>query len=62
MRGRRRKKHDCGCSGHPSGRPKVSRGPCYGYGDVRPAVIERRRGRRIARVWITAFNVDDVED
>jgi hypothetical protein len=55
------KKHDCSCSGHPSGQPKVSRGPCYGYG-VRAAVRERIRGKRVARVWLEAHDLEDVED
>jgi hypothetical protein len=55
------KKRDCGCSGHPSGRPKLTHGPCYGYG-VRAAVKERIRGKRIARVWLEARDVDDVDE
>jgi hypothetical protein len=58
---KRRKKRDCGCSGHPSGSPKMSRGPCYGYG-MRPAVHERIRGRRIERAWRDAAELEDVED
>lgn len=61
MKDRRKKKSDCGCSGHPSGRPKLSRGPCYGYG-VRPAVIERIRGKQIENAWLAAVDPEDVED
>jgi hypothetical protein len=61
MQDKRKKKSDCGCSGHPSGRPKLSRGPCYGY-SVRPAVIERIRGKRIEHVWLAATDPEDVED
>jgi hypothetical protein len=58
---KQRKKSDCSCSGHPSGQPKVSRGPCYGYG-VRSAVRERIRGKRIERTWLAAIELEDVED
>lgn len=58
---KQRKKRDCSCSGHPSGIPKVSRGPCYGYG-LRAAVRERIRGHQIERVWRGAVDLDDVED
>lgn len=58
---KQRKKRDCSCSGHPSGRPKVSRGPCYGDG-VRSAVRERVRGKWIERVWSEALDPEDVED
>ena len=58
---KRRKKSGCRCSGHPSGCPKVSCGPCYGYG-VRPAVRERIRGKRVERVWSAAIDLDDIED
>lgn len=61
MKDKGKKKSDCGCSGHPSGRPKLSRGPCYGYG-VRPAARERIRGRQIERVWREAIELEDVED
>ena len=61
MRGKRRKKRDCGCSGHPSGRPKLSRGVCYGD-CLRPAVRERIRGRQIERVWRAAIDLEDVDD
>ena len=54
------KKRDCGCSGHPAGQPKVSRGPCYGYG-LRTAVRERIRGKRIERLWREAIDPEDVE-
>jgi hypothetical protein len=53
------KKSDCSCSGHPSGQPKVSRGPCYGNG---AAVRARICGKRIARVWLGAVDLEDVED
>ena len=55
------KKRDCSCSGHPSGRPKVTHGPCFGD-SLRAAVRERIRGKRIARVWRTAISLEDVED
>jgi hypothetical protein len=55
------KKRDCNCSGHPSGRPKVSRGPCYGD-SLRIAVRERIRGRSIERTWLEAIDLEDVED
>jgi hypothetical protein len=58
---KRRKKSDCSCSGHPSGQPKVTRGPCYGCG-MRAAVRERIRGRQIERVWSEAIDLEDVED
>jgi hypothetical protein len=58
---KRSKKRDCGCSGHPSGQPKVTRGPCYGYG-VRAAVKVRIRGKRIARAWLEAVDLGDVEE
>lgn len=58
---KRTKKKDCGCSGHPSGRPKLSRGPCFGY-SLRPAVHERIRGRQIERAWKAAIDLEDVED
>jgi len=57
---KQQKKRDCGCSGHPSGQPKVSCGPCYGYG-VRPAVRERIYGKQIVRAWRTAPDLRDVE-
>jgi hypothetical protein len=57
---KRRKKRDCGCSGHPAGCPKISRGPCYGYG-LRPAVRERIRGKAIVRSWIAAADTADVD-
>jgi hypothetical protein len=55
------KKHDCSCSGHPFGRPKYGRGPCY-YGGLRPAVRERIRGKRIARAWLAAIKREDVDE
>jgi len=58
---KQRKKRDCGCSGHPSGRPKVTRGPCHGYG-LRAAVRERIDGRRVVRAWLLAEDLDDVEE
>lgn len=61
MKDKGTKKRDCGCSGHPSGRPKLSRGPCYGYG-VRPTVRERIRGHGIERAWCAANDLEDVED
>lgn len=57
---KQQKKHGCGCSGHPTGRPKVSHGPCYGDG-VRPAVRARIRGKQIVRAWRTASDLADVE-
>lgn len=57
------KSHDCRCSGHPTGRPKISRGVCYGYGYcLRPAVRERIHSRRIIRAWLAAIDPGDVED
>lgn len=56
------KKRDCGCSGHPSGRPKLSRGVCFGGDCLRPAVRERIRGRRLVRAWSAAIDLEDVED
>ena len=58
---KQRKRRDCGCSGHPTGRPKVSRGPCYGD-CLRAAVRERIRGKRIVRAWRHARDLADVED
>jgi hypothetical protein len=58
---KQRKKRDCGCSGHPSGCPKITRGPCFGYG-IRKAVRERIRGKQIVRVWRDAIDRDAVED
>jgi len=55
---KRQKKRDCGCSGHPSGRPKVTKGPCYGCG-LREAVKERIRGRRIERAWVRSLVPED---
>ena len=55
------KKSACSCSGHPAGQPKVSSGPCYGYG-VRAAVRTQIRGKQIARVWLGAVDLADVED
>ena len=60
MKDKRKKKNDCGCSGHPAGRPKLSRGPCYDYG-LRPAVRERIRGKRLERAWRDAIDLEDVE-
>ena len=57
---KRQKKHDCGCSSHPTGRPKVSRGPCYGD-CLRAAVRERIYGKRIERAWLEVRELDDVE-
>jgi hypothetical protein len=39
----------------------LSRGPCY-YDQVRPAVVERIAGKRIERAWITAIDMNDVDD
>jgi hypothetical protein len=61
MKDKGNKKRDCGCSGHPAGRPKYSRGPCYGYA-LRPAVRDRINGRRLERVWRAAIDLEDVED
>lgn len=58
---KQRKKRDCSCSGHPTGQPKVSRGPCYGYG-LRAAVRERIRGKEIERAWRESISLEDVED
>lgn len=58
---KQRKKRDCRCSGHPTGRPKVPRGLCFGYGP-RPAVQERIRGKQIVRAWRVAIDLDAVED
>jgi hypothetical protein len=55
------KKRDCCCSGHPAGRPKLSRGVCFGD-CLRPAVRERIQGRRIERAWSAATDLEDVED
>jgi hypothetical protein len=57
---KQKKRRGCGCSGHPSGRPKVSHGPCYGDG-VRPAVRDRIDDKRIVRAWLTASDRADVE-
>jgi hypothetical protein len=59
---KQRKKHDCGCSGHPSGRPKYGTGPCYGYGTLRPAVRDRIDGKKSIRAWRRAVDLDDVDD
>lgn len=56
------KKSDCGCSSHTNGNPKIGHGPCYGYGDQRPAVRERIAGKRLARLWLTALEVNDVDE
>lgn len=56
------KKSDCGCSGHTNGNPKIGHGPCYGYGDQRPAVRERIAGKRLAHRWLTALEVNDVDE
>lgn len=58
---KQKKKRDCCCSGHPSGRPKYSTGPCFGW-CLRPAVVERKRGKRLERIWKYARNRDDVDD
>jgi len=47
---KQRKQHDCVCSGHPRGRPKITHGPCYGD-QLREAVKERIRSRRQEREW-----------
>ncbi len=57
---KQKKRHDCGCSGHPAGRPKVPHGPCYGYG-TRPALRERITGKKIVRAWRVAIDVHDVD-
>lgn len=54
------KKSDCGCSGHTNGNPKIGHGPCYGYGDQRPAVRERIAGKRLVRRWLEAR--DDLDE
>ncbi len=59
---KQRKKHDCRCSGHPHGSPKISRGVCYWpHGGQRPAVSERIRGKREERAWLTSASPDDEE-
>lgn len=58
---KRQRKRDCGCSGHPHGRPKITRGPCYGCG-LRKAVKERILGKKLVQRWLRAKDRDDVED
>lgn len=49
----------CGCSSHKRGSPKLSRGPCYAGVTVRPAVRERRDGRRLCFSWLQSLEVAD---
>jgi len=56
------KKTDCGCSGHTNGNPKIGNGPCYGYGDQRPAVRERIAGKRLVRRWLATPREQDIDD
>lgn len=59
------KKTDCSCSGHTHGNPKIGHGPCYGYGDQRPAVRQRIADKRRLRHWLAAARarqLDDVDD
>lgn len=55
---KQRKKRDCSCSGHPRGRPKVSHGPCC-RDQLREAVRERIRGRRLERAWLRSAAPED---
>jgi hypothetical protein len=55
------KKTDCGCSGHTNGNPKISHGPCYGYGQ-RPAVRQRIAGKRLAARWLAAARARHLAD
>lgn len=55
---KRKKKRDCGCSGHPRGRPKITLGPCYGCG-LREAVKERIAGKREVRAWLRSLVPED---
>lgn len=51
----------CDCRRRTFGNPKYSGGgPCTGRG-MRPAVRERIDGKRIARAWLVASDVEDVE-
>lgn len=55
---KQRKQHDCVCSGHPRGRPKITHGPCYGD-QLREAVKERIRSRRQEREWLRSMVPED---
>lgn len=51
------------CRGRTHGNPKVGNGLCArGDGKYRAAVVQRIVGRRVARRWLVAVNLDDVDD
>lgn len=57
-----RKHADCSCTGRTPGNPKYGHGPCYGIGGVRPAVRERKEGRRLVKDWLLAVRRKDEVD
>jgi hypothetical protein len=42
----------CDCRRRKRGAPKISLGPCYGSGSLRPAVRARIETRRLCRRWL----------
>lgn len=50
------KKKTCNCRAKAKCNPKYSGGICYLSGDLRPAVAERIKGKRISKVYSEAFN------
>ena len=51
------------CRGRTHGNPKVGSGICaLGNYKYRDAIVQRIAGRRAARRWLAAKDVDDVEE
>lgn len=59
------KRSSCNCRRRTHGNPKVGDGICYHSGESRTAVVERIRGKRLARRWLEAARarrLDDVDE
>jgi len=60
---RKRKSLGCGCRAKKKGAPKLPGGMCSrGEGHYRDSVMERIRGRRLARAWLCLLRGLDPED
>lgn len=52
------KKSDCNCRRRKHGNPKVATGICYGF-ELRKAVKERIKSKKLERAWLRVKDLDD---